>query len=746
MPYKEQTRSSGPKGVHHASPEVTTSLPSSSKERNGQPKRFTKHAQASTILHGEALARDPWAERSGSWIVLGFVSAFALLLIIMIFAGQTPGKSSILKSSSEILQFVGEAIGAIFCVRIADRLRKATRRLRQELNEKELVGHSQSQLAALRREIQLARRAFLAWTFLTLAVASYATGQAIWASYDMLLNPADIPLPGAYNICFVMSYPFFLLGTLLLIRHHKSIVGRTRLVLLDALGIISTALALSWFFLLSPLIASLARFPNWDTAFLSIYFPTGDLFLVAVGTIVMFSPLSQRDQQPVFLRLCLGLFFLAITDSLLAYHRLLFNFNTGSLQDVLWPLSMLLIGLAAIEYPHSVAREQEQKAQANNAVSPSRANASQLTTTLQTIAPLILILTTCTVLLTIVAPTGGDVLIQADIVALGLILIVVARQALTLLENNRLTMQIRGELVISRRELQLTRRDADEATRTAQEKRVLEEGVAVLREIHARVARGDFSARAPTVPGPLLPIAISFNLMLDRLSAMSQRVSMYNQLVQEGRLLQSAVERLAQGLPAWSPNQPAPQSNTELRPVFLALMHMQRYQEGQWRRVVSITEPMSNLTRRLHETLAEVRQSHLFAEGGSANFERMLLDRVLREADLLEQQQRNLLSHSTISMHNSPPSGTSSEQLMPPPSTQHAHHLAPSYTEQKHTSQTALHKLVPPLITDQAKKPYQSNASTQAQSNGQSQRSYANIDSNRNNSLYRALNKSTEDL
>ena len=91
-------------------------------------------------------------------------------------------------------------------------------------------------------------------------------------------------------------------------------------------------------------------------------------------------------------------------------------------------------------------------------------------------------------------------------------------------------MQMRGELVISRRELQVTRREADEATRGAQEKRVMEEGIATLREVHARVARGDLAIRAPHVVGPLLPIAISLNLMLDRLSTLSQRGAKYDQI------------------------------------------------------------------------------------------------------------------------------------------------------------------------------------------------------------------------
>jgi len=601
-----------------------------------------------SFFHGEALARDYWAERYGPWIVLTFSAAFSLFLVGMVLLGQTPGKSFSLKGTSDILQFVGEGIGFIFCTRIALRLYKVSNQLGRQLMEHRTARRSPNELAIIHNEAQAARRAFLAWAFLAVAIALYASGQAVWTSYDIRMNSAAVPFPGIYDIGFVASYPFFLIGTLFLTRRNKASAGRARL-LLDALAVIGTALALSWFFLLSPLIASLAQSPSAGASFLSIYFPTGDLFLVAIGAFLMFSPLANRAQQPVFLLLCMGLFFLAVTDSLLAYYNLSFSFNTGTLQDVLWPLSLSLIGLAAIEYPRSVAREQEQEEHMKSArhlgvaqLAPT--HLTQLSMTAQTIAPFILVLATCAVLLTNVARRGGTTLIQADIVALVLILIVIARQAMTLLENNRLTMQMRGELVISRRELQVTRREADEATRSVQDKQSMEQGIAALREVHARVARGDIVARASTVSGPLLPIAISLNLMLDRISALSQRGARYDQLAQECRTLQESVERLGQGFPLWAPNQPLPQGAAELRSVYLGLSHMQRRQEGQWRRVSSALESINKLTKRIHEALNEVAHSNLLKTQTNSGFERMILDRVVREIDLLEEQQHNILS------------------------------------------------------------------------------------------------------
>ncbi|GCE16159.1 hypothetical protein [Tengunoibacter tsumagoiensis] len=651
MSYSDAPHFSGPLGqlnvpAFGADPSNTVNTVPDNRSKNPRLRQ-----SSSTQFHGEALARDAWGERSAPWIVLIFAAGFSLFLIFMVLFGQTPGKSFFLKGASDIFQFVGEGMGFIFCTRIALRLRTVALQLRRALLQTTNERRSPNEIAIAHAEAQAAQRAFYAWGALAIGIALYASGQAIWTSYDIRMNSADVPFPGLYDIGFVLSYPFFLLGTLLLTRRNKASVGRVRL-LLDSLAFIGAALAISWFFLLSPLIAGLAQAPSTGAAFLSIYFPTGDLFLVAVGAFLMFSPLANRMQQSVFMLLCMGLFFLAITDSLLAFYSLSGSFNTGTVQDVLWPLSMALIGLAAIEYPRSIAREQEQEERTKNSgrtipslILPGRW--AQFSTTAQTIAPFILVIGTCALLLTNVTTRGGSTIIQADLVALALILIVIVRQALTLLENNRLTMQMRGELVISRRELQVTRREADEATRSAQEKQIMEQGIATLREVHARVARGDISARAPTIPGPLLPIAISLNLMLDRISALSQRGAKYDQLLQDSKMLQAGVERLGQGQIPWSSEQQPPRSAAELHSIFMGIAHLHRMQTSQWNRFGGAIEYMRNLTRRIRESLFEFKQTSAITDLHPGSYERMSLDRMLREIDLLLQQQRSVLSQVT---------------------------------------------------------------------------------------------------
>jgi uncharacterized membrane protein YfbV (UPF0208 family) len=602
--------------------------------------------QDSTYFHGEALAHDPWAKNYGPWILIGFVTVFALVLISMNLAGQVPGKSFVLKSVSDVLQFIGEGIGCFFCGRMAFRLYVVYKQMRSELMEKMVGRQATKDLAADRAEVQAVHRSCLAWTLLAIAIALYASGQVVWTSYDVHMNSADVPFPGLYDIGFVASYPFFLAGTLLLTRRNVSAVRRIY-PLLDALAMVGASLALSWFFLLGPTVAGLPQSPG--AAFLSIYFPAGDLFLVAVGAFLMFGPLSSRTQQPIFLLLCLGLLCLAVADSLLGYYNFAGGFNTGTLQDLLWPVSVQLIGLAAIEYPGSIANEQRQKGDPANAAAissalPMSGRTSQLTAIVQTILPLILVLITCMQLLINISPRGGTISIQSNLVILALVLLLIARQTLTVLENNHLVTNIHNELIFSRRELYRKRREAEEAIRRAQEKQELEENILALHSVHTRVAHGDFSARAPAISGPLQPIAISINFMLDRLNSIEQQSTHYKQLMREFKMVQEAVERLERGQSPWPSSHPPAQSTSELQTIFVSLLHAYSSQVGQWHNVGISLDSLNRLARHLRETISKMKRFSLFANTEQANAEVAVIERAISEVTMLEQQQQTVLN------------------------------------------------------------------------------------------------------
>ncbi len=596
-------------------------------------------------VKGEALARLPWLERTGGWIVLSFTIAFTAFLLLMKAAGQVPGQSFPLKSISDCLQFLGEGVGLVFALAVTIRLYRVSTRLNSEVRQvRTTEGQSNNDYVVARNEAQSVRRSYYAWLLLSIAIAVYACGQAAWTSYDVRMASSAVPYPGLYDIGFVSSYPFFIIGALLLGRQstRRATIGRVR-VLLDAFAVIGAALALSWFFILHPSIATLRQQPGFGAACLSIYFPGGDLLLVAIGAFLMFSQLSTREQQPVFLRLCLGLFFLAVTDSLLVWLSLSFAFNTGTVQDVLWPLSMQMVGLAAIAYPRSIAMEQERANVAGNTESFRLSTLSSLSLSLQTVAPFLLALGTCAILLTVVPTIDHTQLLLASLIALALFVLVAVRQALTLNENNRLRLQLAGELVVSRRELHVSRREADTASRDAQEKQRLEMGIAALQEVHSRIASGDFTVRASTDPGPLQTVAVSLNLVIERLKDLAQRANRYDQLAGDIRQLRDALEHLSRGLPPWSASS-ALNTRSELRSLFLSVERLQRLQLNQWKSFTAMLERIMLPLGRTRSTLsANLRQSAAVA-GSSENTTVYSLTQVEQQLQRLIEQARSLVN------------------------------------------------------------------------------------------------------
>jgi len=66
--------------------------------------------------------------------------------------------------------------------------------------------------------------------------------------------------------------------------------------------------------------------------------------------------------------------------------------------------------------------------------------------------------------------------------------------------------------------------------------------------------------------------------------------------------------------------------------------------------LTSAHESMGNLTRRIREALIEMRHTPLFQDSSHSTFERMILDRIVREIELLEQQQRTVLIQASQSV------------------------------------------------------------------------------------------------
>ncbi len=82
----------------------------------------------------------------------------------------------------------------------------------------------------------------------------------------------------------------------------------------------------------------------------------------------------------------------------------------------------------------------------------------------------------------------------------------------------------------------------------------LQQGIAQLQAVHAAVARGQWDVRANITEGELLPVALSLNLLLDRLSRLTREADQRGRIDAAAHELAIALRRLRAGEPYDPPN------------------------------------------------------------------------------------------------------------------------------------------------------------------------------------------------
>lgn len=125
----------------------------------------------------------------------------------------------------------------------------------------------------------------------------------------------------------------------------------------------------------------------------------------------------------------------------------------------------------------------------------------------------------------------------------------------------------------------------------ADQKRRLEGAIAMIQNVHSRVANGDFSARATVGSGELMGLGVSLNLMLDRISRMRGAESALNTIEQGSRALAQYAWELGAGL---LQSAPPPTGSPLLDTVAAALDQMRRAIFSQ---ISALANALQNVTR-----------------------------------------------------------------------------------------------------------------------------------------------------
>jgi hypothetical protein len=163
-----------------------------------------------------------------------------------------------------------------------------------------------------------------------------------------------------------------------------------------------------------------------------------------------------------------------------------------------------------------------------------------------------------------------------------------------------------------------------------------------------------------------MPIAMSLNLMLDRLNALAERTGRYEHLLQALPRIQTMIEALASNSDPRSAEQAMIKSEKELQPVLHALVHIQRFLSNHWQRLFNITKSLEELSGKVNRLLAEVSQV-LSSSGTEVAMQTSKLEQARRSLVLLQQELSALeaLSPAARSMNAGQPlfaSGTAAEQ------------------------------------------------------------------------------------
>ena len=260
------------------------------------------------------------------------------------------------------------------------------------------------------------------WRLFGAGVLSWSAGQMVWTWYESVLGLA-VPYPSPADWGYLGLPPLAAAALLSLPLAAPTVAGQARTIL-DGLIVASSMLLVSWIIVLRPVIKAGGE---TLTLLLSLAYPLGD---VVVITIVIYTWMRARhlDQRlPLPLPLVgTGLLAFSISDSGFTYLTTTGAYSSGSLIDIGWFLGFALMLLAAMGKPDHIHADQQRRdlARPLGNLLPYTAVAVALATSVIDIV------------------RTGQTEVFISWVRTAIMVLLVARQILTLLENFSLTRNL----------------------------------------------------------------------------------------------------------------------------------------------------------------------------------------------------------------------------------------------------------------------------------------------------------------
>lgn len=190
------------------------------------------------------------------------------------------------------------------------------------------------------------------WVLLSLGILCYLIGTLIWSFEHFILhlsaNRNKLP-----EVFWLAQNGFYFVALLVSMNNIKNNLFTIR-SFLDMLIAMVVAITFSWIFLIGPLLEHRTTIIFHIT---EILYPILDLG-VFVGVLSFFSASHHRIfSKKTTILLTAGLLIQIIADTIYSYLKIVNQYSVGSVNEPLWILSILFIGLSSIGYAPSQSRE-----------------------------------------------------------------------------------------------------------------------------------------------------------------------------------------------------------------------------------------------------------------------------------------------------------------------------------------------------------------------------------------------------
>lgn len=180
-----------------------------------------------------------------------------------------------------------------------------------------------------------------AWTFIAVGMISLAVADIVYTTLELTRGAGFPDIP---DFLYLAYYPLAFIG-LITIPTQVYDLSQKKTWKLDLAIIIVSSTGLLWYFVIAPM--AMAGGDNWAEILVAGAYPVMDILLLSSVASILFRKSEINTQRSLFI-LGFGLLLYVVADIVYGWLVLQELYLSGAWADILWTLSYLAVGLAAI--------------------------------------------------------------------------------------------------------------------------------------------------------------------------------------------------------------------------------------------------------------------------------------------------------------------------------------------------------------------------------------------------------------